>query len=146
MAAREFNKLLQWLIPVAAVPWIESRVMIVVKPSLIEESGFKNRPVIDKTASGLNAAAEHIDSSLPGVVHVITSLSPGGRMGKQDLGDFFYSFMVHPRRWTLMGVQHPVTGQSYVMPVLPMGFSLSPPIACSNSQLLTDIINLEMER
>eukprot|EP00961_Rhodomonas_salina_P076331 1024829-Rhodomonas_salina.2 len=46
MAAAEFNKLLEWLLPVAAVPWIESQVMIVA----LEESGFKNQPVIDLTA------------------------------------------------------------------------------------------------
>eukprot|EP00961_Rhodomonas_salina_P292779 3933206-Rhodomonas_salina.1 len=31
------------------------------------------------------------------------------------------------------------------MPVLPMGFALSPPIACSNTQLLADIITKEMQ-
>eukprot|EP00961_Rhodomonas_salina_P040905 549685-Rhodomonas_salina.1 len=60
MATKEFNKLLKWLIPVRAVPWIESRVMIVVKANALEPSGFKNRPVVDKTASGLNAALEKI--------------------------------------------------------------------------------------
>lgn len=145
MTGKEFNKLLRWLIPVAAVPWVESRVMIVVKPSVLEESGFKNRPVIDETASGLNGGVEHVFFGLPGVVDVIKAMSPWSLMGKRDLSDMFYSFLVNPRRWTLLGVRHPITGQSYVMPVLPMGFTLSPPIACANTQLLTDIMNVEME-
>eukprot|EP00961_Rhodomonas_salina_P028996 391117-Rhodomonas_salina.2 len=144
MTEREFNKLLQWLIPVNVVPWIESRVMVVVRPSALEESGFKNRPVINKTASGLNWACKGIKFGLPTVLNIIKVMGPGAMMGKMDLSDFFYSFRVHPRRWTLMGVRHPVTGQSYVMPVLLMGFALSPPLACANSQLLTDIINAEM--
>eukprot|EP00961_Rhodomonas_salina_P293405 3933731-Rhodomonas_salina.1 len=144
MAAKEFNKLLRWLIPVNAVPWIESRMMIVVKKNALEPSGFKNRPVIDETDSGLNDASEKRTFSLPTPPFIIEGMGPASWMVKRDLENMFYNFRVHPRRWTLMGVRHPVTGQSYVMPVLPMGFTLSPPISCENTQLLADFITDEM--
>ena len=146
LAAQEFNKWLRWLVPVNAVPWIESRVLIVSKPSLTEADGWKHRPVIDKTDSGLNAHVEDRTFSLPQVDTVIQNMGLFSEMIKLDLESMFYSFRVHPRRWTVMGVRHPLTHQAYVLPVLPMGFKLSPPIACANSQLMADIINDEMLR
>eukprot|EP00961_Rhodomonas_salina_P076330 1024829-Rhodomonas_salina.1 len=86
-----------------------------------------------------------MEMGLPSVIDMIQSLlGLGSTMSKQDLSNMFYSFQVLLERWTLLGVRHAVTGQSYVMPVLPMGFALSLPIACSNTPLLADIINEEM--
>eukprot|EP00961_Rhodomonas_salina_P136182 1832471-Rhodomonas_salina.1 len=119
-------------------------MMIVVKKSALEPGGFKNRPVIDETDSGLNGATEPHSFSLPTPPFIIEGMGPESWMVKRDLENMFYNFRVHPRRWTLMGVRHPVTGQSYVMPVLPMGFTLSPPISCENTQMMADIITEEM--
>eukprot|EP00961_Rhodomonas_salina_P146637 1974487-Rhodomonas_salina.1 len=61
-----------------------------------------------------------------------------------DLRDCFYHWKLDPSLWTFMGVQHPVTGQSYVFAALPMGFTLSPPICCANTQFVAEIIEAEM--
>eukprot|EP00961_Rhodomonas_salina_P104692 1409233-Rhodomonas_salina.1 len=53
-------------------------------------------------------------------------MGPGSLIVKQDLADMFYSFKLHPSKWTYMGFWHPLTGQTYLMPVLPMGFTNSP--------------------
>eukprot|EP00961_Rhodomonas_salina_P299287 3938809-Rhodomonas_salina.1 len=44
----------------------------------------------------------------------------------------------------MFGFRHPVTSQSYVYPVLPFGFTLSPPLACRNTQLMATMIEAEM--
>eukprot|EP00961_Rhodomonas_salina_P017151 230564-Rhodomonas_salina.1 len=61
-----------------------------------------------------------------------------------DLKDMFLSWNVHPERWVLLGFRHPLTSQAYVYPVLPFGLTISPPIACRNTQLLADLIEKEM--
>jgi len=65
---------------------------------------------------------------------------------KQDLKSYFYSYRVDPSLWTYLGVIHPVTQQTMIMPVLTMGNSLSPPIATENSNILRDLIAKEATR
>ena len=66
-------------------------------------------------------------------------------MVKQDLTDMFFNWKLHLSKWLLFGYQHPITGQSYVYPVLPFGFRLSPLIACTNTSLMAFIIAEEAE-
>ena len=57
----------------------------------------------------------------------------------------FFNWKLHQSKWLLFGYQHPITGQSYVYPVLPSGFRLSPLIACTNTSLMASIIAEEAE-
>jgi len=143
-ACREFNKLLVWLIPVLRVPWIESRATIVIKDSPWEDDGKKYRTCVDLTDSGLNAAVRLLAMCMPRLIDIMSKMGPGSFMAKQDLANMFYSWAVHPELWTFLGVRHPVTGQSFVFPVLPMGFKLSPPIACRNTTWIAELIQAEM--
>jgi len=145
MACREFNVLVRWLIPTSRIPFVENRATIVTKDAPLEASGKKNRTCVDLTDSGVNDAVELWEMDMPSVLTVIRKLGPGSFVCKQDLKDCFYHWKVHPSLWTFFGVRHPLTGQSFVLPVLPMGFRLSPPICCANTQLLADIITLEMD-
>mmetsp|Transcript_30389 Transcript_30389/g.62612 ORF Transcript_30389/g.62612 Transcript_30389/m.62612 type:complete len:869 (-) Transcript_30389:3743-6349(-) len=144
MACREFNKLLRWLIPVMRVPWIESRTTVVSKADPTSPGGQKHRTCTDLSDSGLNDAVELWLMAMPRLMDIISKMGPGARMAKQDLQDMFYSWRVHPKLWTFFGIRHPVTGQSFVFPVLPMGFKLSPAIACRNTELLASYIENEM--
>mmetsp|Transcript_18276 Transcript_18276/g.36993 ORF Transcript_18276/g.36993 Transcript_18276/m.36993 type:complete len:626 (+) Transcript_18276:2498-4375(+) len=144
MACREFNKLLQWLVPVLCVAWIESRTTIVTKDAPLEPGGLKHRTCTDLTDSGLNDAVRLWLMSMPRLLDVIQKMGPGAFMAKQDLKDMFYSWKVHPKLWTFFGIRHPITGQSFVFPVLPMGFKLSPPIACRNTEWLAELAQREM--
>mmetsp|Transcript_18280 Transcript_18280/g.37035 ORF Transcript_18280/g.37035 Transcript_18280/m.37035 type:complete len:316 (+) Transcript_18280:3348-4295(+) len=133
MACREFNKLLQWLVPVMCVAWIESRTTIVTKDAPLEPGGLKHRTCTDLTDSCLNDAVRLWLMTMPRLLDVIQKMGQGAFMAKQDLKDMFYSWKVHPKLWTFFGIRHPITGQSFVFPVLPMGFKLSPPIVCRNT-------------
>jgi len=144
MACREFNKLLRWLIPVLKIPWIESRTTVVSKDAPLEPGGRKHRTCVDLTDSGLNRAVKLLYMSMTKLMDILEHMGPGSYMAKQDLKDMFYSWAVHPHLWTFLGVRHPVTGQSFVFPVLPMGFKLSPPIACKNTEWLAALIQAEM--
>jgi len=81
---------------------------------------------------------------MPRLLDILGKMGPGSYMAKQDLQDMFYSWAVHPTLWTYLGVRHPVTGQSFVFPVLPMGFKLSPPIACRNTTWIAELVQREM--
>mmetsp|Transcript_18272 Transcript_18272/g.36950 ORF Transcript_18272/g.36950 Transcript_18272/m.36950 type:complete len:477 (-) Transcript_18272:6701-8131(-) len=142
MACREFNKLLEWLIPVCLVPWIESRTTVVSKER--EPGVWKHRTCADLTDSGLNDAVQLLLMAMPRLLDIIEKMGPGSFMAKQDLRDMFYSWRVHPKLWTFFGIRHPITGQSFVFPVLPMGFKLSPPIACRNTAWMADLAEREM--
>jgi len=146
-AAREVVRLLKLgkLLPLSLIPWIESRITAVIKiaPLEIATWGIKWRTCVDLTASGVNGAVKGWKFSLPTVEAVIAELGRHYFVVKQDIADMFLNFKIHPSRWVLFGFQHPITGQSYVYPCLPFGFSLSPPICCANSQLLADIIATE---
>jgi len=144
-AIREVVRLLGLgkLLPLELLPWIENRITAVIKVSPLEPLGFKWRTCVDMTASGVNGAVRGWKFSLPTVESVIAELGRHYWIVKQDIADMFLNFKIHPSRWVLFGFQHPVTGQSYVYPCLPFGFSLSPPICCANSQMLADIIATE---
>mmetsp|Transcript_30390 Transcript_30390/g.62634 ORF Transcript_30390/g.62634 Transcript_30390/m.62634 type:complete len:863 (+) Transcript_30390:1289-3877(+) len=144
MACTEFNKLLKWLIPVCHVPWIESRTTVVTKDAPLEPGGFKHRTCTDLTASGLNDAVRLLYMWMPRLLEIVSKMGPGSYMAKQDLKDMFYSWRVHPKLWTFFGIRHPVTGQSFVFPVLPMGFKLSPPLACRNTAWMATLAENEM--
>eukprot|EP00961_Rhodomonas_salina_P167759 2261394-Rhodomonas_salina.1 len=96
------------------------------------------------TASAVNWSVEAEGFGLPTISTIIEKLGPGYMIVKMDLQDMFLSWKLHPERWVLFGFRHPVTSQTYVYPVLPFGFTLSPPIACSNTQLLATLIEEEM--
>lgn len=81
---------------------------------------------------------------MPNCCYVISKMGPSSLIVKQDFADMFYSFKLHPSLWTYMGFRHPLTGQSYLMPVLPMGFTNSQPLECQNSELMASIIQEEM--
>mmetsp|Transcript_60816 Transcript_60816/g.125298 ORF Transcript_60816/g.125298 Transcript_60816/m.125298 type:complete len:603 (+) Transcript_60816:1090-2898(+) len=144
-AAREVVRLLKLgkLLPLKYLSWIESRITAVIKVAPLEHLGFKWRTCVDLTASGVNGAVRGWKFSLPTVESVITELGRHYFIVKQDIADMFLNFKIHPSRWVLFGFQHPITGQTYVYPCLPFGFSLSPPICCANSQMVADIIARE---
>jgi len=144
-AVREVVRLLRLgkLLPLECIPWIESRITAVIKVAPLEVLGFKWRTCVDLTASGVNGAVVGWKFTLPTVEHVIAELGRHYWIVKQDIADMFLNFKIHPSRWVLFGFQHPITGQSYVYPCLPFGFSLSPPICCENSQLVADLIAKE---
>jgi len=146
MACGEFNKLLQWLVPVLHVAWIESRTTVVSKmvPGEHGQWVWKHRTCTDLTDSGLNEAVRILAMAMPRLLDIISKMGPGSYMAKQDLKDMFYSWRVHPQLWTYFGIRHPVTGQSFVFPVLPMGFKLSPPIACRNTEWMAALAEREM--
>mmetsp|Transcript_62463 Transcript_62463/g.129732 ORF Transcript_62463/g.129732 Transcript_62463/m.129732 type:complete len:642 (-) Transcript_62463:1730-3655(-) len=128
------------LLPLEFLPWIESRITAVIKVAPLEELGFKWRTCVDLTASGVNGLVQGWKFSLLTVESVIAELGRHYFIVKQDITDMFLNFKIHPSWWVLFGFQHPVTGQSYIYPCLPFGFSLSPPICCANSQMIADII------
>jgi len=144
-AAREVVRLLKLgkLLPLKYLPWIESRITAVIKVAPLEHLGFKWRTCVDLSASGVNGAVRGWKFSLPTVEAVIAELGRHYFIVKQDIADMFLNFKIHPSRWVLFGFQHPITGQSYIYPCLPFGFSLSPPICCANSQMVADIISKE---
>jgi len=144
-AAREVIRLLKLgkLLPLKYLAWIESRITAVIKVAPLEHLGFKWRTCVDLTASGVNGSVRGWKFSLPTVESVIAELGRHYFIVKQDIADMFLNFKIHPSRWVLFGFQHPITGQTYVYPCLPFGFSLSPPICCANSQMVADIIAKE---
>jgi len=144
-AAREVVRLLGLgkLLPLELIPWIENRITAVIKVAPLEVGGIKWRTCVDMSASGVNGAVKGWKFSLPTVESVIAELGRHYFVVKQDIADMFLNFKIHPSRWVLFGFQHPITGQSYVYPCLPFGFSLSPPICCANSQMLAEIIATE---
>jgi len=144
MACREFNKLVNWLIPICQVAWIESLTTVMSKAAPLEQGGQKHRTCADLTNSGLNDAVEIFLMAMVRLMEIIGKMGPGSYMAKQDLKDMFYSWSVHPKLWTFFGIRHPVTGQTFVFPVLPMGFKLNQPIACRNTELLASFIEAEM--
>lgn len=144
MACKEFNKLIDWQFPVLKVPFIESRTTVVSKDSPLEEGGRKNRTCVDLTDSGLNDACDIQEMDMPTLLTVIQKMGCGSWMAKQDLANMFYNWRVHPELVGLFGVRHPLTGQSFVFAVLPMGFRLSPPIACRNTTWFAELIEAEM--
>eukprot|EP00961_Rhodomonas_salina_P268541 3629129-Rhodomonas_salina.1 len=101
------------------------------------------RTCVDETDSGLNGCCDKRKFGLPNVERIISEMGRGYVIFKMDLTYMFFTWKIHPSRWVLFGFQHPLTGQSYFYPVLPFGFTLSPPIACANTQLLADLIQEE---
>jgi len=143
MASDECLRLLKLgkLLPLLLLPWIENRITAVLK---MIPGGIKWRTCVDLTASGVNGAVRGVKFRLPTIESLIAEMGRRYYVVKQDIMDMFLNFKIHPSRWVLFGFQHPFTGQSYVYPVLPFGFSLSPPIACANTQMAADIIRKEM--
>ena len=131
------------VLPTSLIPWVENRTTAIVKVAPLELSGLKWRTCVDMTASLCNDAVEKRGFGMPRVEDVIALLGRNYWMVKQDLTDMFFNWKIHHSKWMLFGFQHPLTGQSFIYPVLPFGFRLSPPIACANTQLMADIITEE---
>eukprot|EP00961_Rhodomonas_salina_P022811 305982-Rhodomonas_salina.1 len=146
MALEEVNRNLSLgkILPLRVIPWIENRTTAVMKVAPLEPAGVKWRTCVDLTASGVNLAVESWGFGLPTISSIVEKMGLGYVIVKMDLKDMFLSWNVHPERWVLLGFRHPLTSQAYVYPVLPFGFTISPPIACRNTQLLADLIEKEM--
>eukprot|EP00961_Rhodomonas_salina_P153559 2067647-Rhodomonas_salina.1 len=130
-------------LPLRLIPCIENRTTAVIKVSPLEPSGLKWRTCVDMTASGVDCAVRGLSFGLPTVEDIIAMLGRNHYIVKQDITYMFFNFKIHPSKWVLFGFQHPITGQSYIYPVLPFCFSLSPLIACASSQLVADMIEKE---
>eukprot|EP00961_Rhodomonas_salina_P160891 2166371-Rhodomonas_salina.1 len=146
MALEEVNRNLSLgkILPLSVIPWIENRTTAVMKVAPLEPSAVKWHTCMDLTASGVNLAVESWGFGLPTISSIVEKMGPGYVIVKMDLKDMFLSWNVHPELWVLLGFRHPLTSQAYVNPVLPFGFTISPPIACRNTQLLADLIEKEM--
>jgi len=134
------------ILPTRWRPWIENRILAIIKIAPLEPSGIKWRTCVDMTASGVNDATTNSKFRLPTIEDIISALGRRGYIVKQDPQDMFWNWKIHPSKWVLFGFQHPITGQSYIYPVLPFGFRLSPSLACANTQLMADMIEAEARR
>mmetsp|Transcript_69329 Transcript_69329/g.144556 ORF Transcript_69329/g.144556 Transcript_69329/m.144556 type:complete len:1186 (+) Transcript_69329:1738-5295(+) len=131
------------LLPLRCLPLIESPTSALVKPSPSDPSGFKVRTCVDLTKSGVNPKLAPPPFAMPTVATMIQHVGPSWYMAKQDVRDMFLCWKVHPSFWGVLGLQHPMTGQTYVYPVLPFGLSVSPFYACSNTESLAGVIRTE---
>jgi len=148
MAAAECQRCLRLgkILPTRWRPWIENRILAIIKIAPLEPLGIKWRTCVDMTASGVNDATTNSKFRLPTIEDIISALGRNGYIVKQDLQDMFWNWKIHPSKWVLFGFQHPITGQSYIYPVLPFGFRLSPSLACANTQLMAEMIEAEARK
>mmetsp|Transcript_45500 Transcript_45500/g.93040 ORF Transcript_45500/g.93040 Transcript_45500/m.93040 type:complete len:915 (-) Transcript_45500:330-3074(-) len=144
-ACAEFNRLvgIGKLLPVTALPRVESPTTAIVKPSPLEPLGFKWRTCVDLSKSGVNPMLDSPPFVMPTVTSMVGSVGEGWWMAKQDIRDMFLCWKVHPIHWSLLGMQHPLTGQPYVYPVLPFGLKVSPYYACRNTESLAAVIRAQ---
>jgi len=131
------------LLPIRCLPLIESPTMAIIKPSLSDLSGYKVRTCVDLTKSGVNPKLAPPPFVMPTVATMVQHVGTNWFMAKQDVRDMFLCWKVHPAFWGVLGLQHPLTGQSYVYPVLPFGLAVSPYYACSNTEALAEVIRTQ---
>jgi ribonuclease HI len=115
----------------------------VVNPLHVVPKGDGIRPIIDPTASGVNACMQQLPCRLPDLATLLQHLPQGGYLGKRDLASGFHHCVLAPAARRYMAFRHPVSGalQRYV--ALPFGASQSPAIFCELTAAATDIIRAE---
>jgi len=128
------------LLPTSLLPWVESPTTAIIKMTLF---GLKWRTCINLTKSGVNPLFSPPPFKMPTVESMIRMTGEGWWMAKQDIQDMFFCWKVHPLQWSLLGMQHPLTGQSFVYPVLPFGLTVSPYHACLNTESLATVIRVQ---
>mmetsp|Transcript_40806 Transcript_40806/g.83476 ORF Transcript_40806/g.83476 Transcript_40806/m.83476 type:complete len:342 (-) Transcript_40806:326-1351(-) len=131
------------MLPLTLFLWIKSPTTVIVKPSILELLGYKIRTCVDLTKSGVNPMFDPPHFVMPTVETMISRMGEGWYMAKQDVRDMFLCWKVHPSQWSLLGLQHPMTGQPYVYPVLLFGLAVSPFHACANTECLADVIRVQ---
>ena len=102
----------------------------------------KVRPCLDVSGT-LNPWTPNVPFKL-GVVRDLSKLAkPRGWMAKADLGDFFYSFKIHPEHRKYFAVRDPITNKVYQFNRLPFGYKLSPLVCCGFSDLVANQLRRE---
>ncbi|GLC38419.1 PHD finger protein 21A [Pleodorina starrii] len=69
------------------------------------------RPVIDPSASGVNACMDPLPCPLPDLSTILHDLTPNGYLGKRDLASGFHHVKLCPEARRFMGFRHPTTGE-----------------------------------
>lgn len=117
----------------------------VVNPLHVVPKGDGIRPIIDPTASGVNACMQQLPCHLPDLATLLQHLPANGYLGKRDLASGFHHCVLAPAARRYMAFRHPVSGtlQRYV--ALPFGASQSPAIFCDLTAAATAIIQSECD-
>jgi len=115
------------LLPLKVRPHVVSPLGAIIKPN-------KTRLVHDLSISGVNDALDVPPLKLVSVDKALRLLSHDSWLGKLDVSDMFLNYAVHPSEQAALGIQHPITGQFYVMPYVPFGLASAPAICARNMQ------------
>eukprot|EP00198_Chlamydomonas_reinhardtii_P001834 XP_001691170.1 predicted protein [Chlamydomonas reinhardtii] len=124
----------------------ESAFATVVNPLHVVPKGDSIRPIIDPTASGVNACMRQLPCKLPDLAELLQHLPQYGYLGKRDLASGFHHCVLAPEARRFMAFRNPATGalQRYV--ALPFGASQSPAIFCELTAAATTIFQSECDR
>ena len=124
----------------------QSAFAAVINPLHVVPKGRDIRPIIDPTASGVNACMQSLPCRLPDLATLLQHLPPSGYLGKRDLASGFHHCVLAPEARRYMAFRNPVTNalQRYV--ALPFGASQSPAIFCDLTAAATTIFQSECDR
>ena len=78
--------------------------MVVSKDDPTSPGGRKDSTCTDLTDSGLNWAIGEQVMAMVLLMEILSKIGQGAFMVKQDLKDMFYSWAVHPKLWTFLGI------------------------------------------
>jgi hypothetical protein len=146
--SREFLRTLKLgkLLPVWALPQVESPTTVLCKVSDSEVGGFKYRICTDLTFSGVNPLIIKLPCPMVSLEEFMSAVGPGTFIDKQDVTDFFLVFPLARKYVRFFGVQCPLTGQSLVYCFYPFGARMSPPVTCRLMKELSRAVVTELRR